>query len=484
MQRSDDHGSQCRVRVIGESEVGPRRPVALGVQDGRHHLHVVGATGSGKSTLLANLALADMAAGRGVVVIDPKGDLADDLLARLPERALSRLVLIDPKETEAPPALNVLDGEPAEVAVDHVVSVFARIFSAWWGPRTDDVLRSACATLRRLPGATLADVPLLLTDRRFRAPLVSSLSERSGLMGFWDAYDALSPAGQAQVIGPIMNKLRAVLARRFARDLFGSARSSFDMTDVLAGGVLLARLPKGTLGEDTARLVGALLVASVWQAATARADDPVRPDATLYIDECQNFLALPTAIDDVLAEARGYHLSVVLAHQHLGQLPKDLFEAASANARNKVYFSVSPEDARVLARHTEPYLKPYDLSHLDVHQVACRLVAGGRDLHAFTLRTRPMPPPVPGRVATAREHARKNAGRSRADRRHDLLLHRRQHRTKTGSGSGGVSGGVSLGVSLGVSDGVVETPTPPDEKRQRRALPTPASEDPDSWSNP
>ena len=480
MRRSDGSSRVSGVRVIGESEVGPRRAVALGVEDGRYHAHVVGATGSGKSTLLANLALADMAGGRGVVVIDPKGDLVDDLLARLPEQALGRLVLIDPKETEAPPALNVLGGEPAEVAVDHVVSVFGRIFAAWWGPRTDDVLRSACATLRRLPGATLADIPVLLTDRRFRAPLVATLPERSELKGFWDGYDVMTPAGQAQAIGPIMNKLRAVLARRFARDLFGSAASSFNMKAVLSGGVLLARLPKGTLGEDTARLVGALLVASVWQAATARADDLARPDATLYVDECQNFLALPTAVDDVLAEARGYHLAVVLAHQHLGQLPKDLFEAASANARNKVYFSVSPEDARVVARHTEPYLKAYDLSHLDAYQVACRLVVGGRDLHAFTLRTRPMPPAVPGRAAEARVHARKNAGRSQADRRHDLLVRRRRHRTKTD----GSPGGVSSGVSPGVSDGVLETPTPPRENRQRKALPTPASEDPDSWSNP
>ncbi len=467
------------IRVLGGSEVGPRRAVALAVEDGRFHTHVVGATGSGKSTLLANMALADMRAGRGVVLVDPKGDLVDDLLARLPEQALRRLVLIDPKETEAPPALNVLEGEPAEVAVDHVVSVFARIFSAWWGPRTDDVLRSACATLRRLPGATLADVPLLLTDRSFRAPLVSGLSERSGLRGFWDAYDALTPAGQAQVIGPIMNKLRAVLARRFARDLFGSATSSFSMREVLAGGVLLARLPKGTLGEDTSRLVGALLVARVWQAASARADDAWRPDATLYVDECQNFLALPTAIDDVLAEARGYHLSVVLAHQHLGQLGKDLFEAASANARNKVYFSVSPEDARVLARHTEPYVKPYDLCHLGAYQVACRLVVSGEDLHAFTLRTRPMPTAIPGRAGEARDAARANAGRSVAERRHELLVRRRRHRRH----AGGVSPDVSAGVSPDVSVGVFETPGSQQENHQHRAGPAPASVDPDSWSN-
>ncbi|MGH9044119.1 MAG: type IV secretory system conjugative DNA transfer family protein, partial [Acidimicrobiales bacterium] len=408
------------------------------------------------------------------------GDLVVDLLARIPGHALERLVLIDPEETEAPPALNVLSGEPAEVAVDHVVSVFARIFSPWWGPRTEDVLRSACATLRRLPGATLADVPVLLTDRAWRAPLVSSISERSGLRGFWDTYDALTPAGQAQVIGPIMNKLRAVLARRFARELFGSATSSFDMADVLDGGVLLARLPKGTLGEETARLVGALLVARVWQAATARAEKTVRPDATLYVDECQNFLALPTAIDDVLAEARGYHLSVVLPHQNLAQLPKDLAEACSANARNKIYLCVSPEDARVLARHTEPYLKPYDLSHLDAYQVACRLVVGGRDLHAFTLRTRPLPPAVCGREAEARARARAH-GRSPQERCHELLVRRRRHRNRQ---AGGESGGVSAGVPGGVSGGVFETPGPGPENHRHRATPTPASGDPDSWSNP
>ena len=171
MRTSEAAGDGDGLRVLGDTEIGPRRAAALGVEDGRFHTHLIGATGSGKSTLLANLALADMAAGRGVVVIDPKGDLVVDLLARIPGRAMAQLVLVDPEETEAPPSLNVLSGEPAEMAVDHVVSVFARIFAAYWGPRTDDVLRSACATLRRLPGATLADVPVLLTDRRFRAPL-------------------------------------------------------------------------------------------------------------------------------------------------------------------------------------------------------------------------------------------------------------------------------------------------------------------------
>jgi hypothetical protein len=443
-------------RVLGRSETRAGRAVSLSVADGRHHTHILGATGSGKSTLLANLVLSDAGAGRGLVVIDPKGDLVEDLLARLPEPALSRLVLIDPAETTAPPALNVLDGADAEVAVDQVCGVFARIFSAWWGPRTDDVLRSALSTLVRLPGATLADVARLLTDPAWRAPVVGGLSggrpDAAGLSGFWAHYDSLSDGARGQMIGPVMNKLRAVLGRRFARDLLGSAASSFDMGAILDGGVLLVRLPKGLLGDDTAGLVGSLVLARAWQAATARAGRAQRRDAVIYVDECQNFLNLPGTLGDLLAEA------------------------ISANARNKVYFTCSPEDARVLARHTEPAIPAYALSHLGAYRIAARLVRAGEELSAFTLATRALPPVVPGRVAAARAAARANAGRSREARRAEALARLRAHRR--GPGEGGVPGGVSPGVS----GGVLETPGPQGAKPQPRPGIPPASEDPDSWS--
>ena len=128
-------------KVLGDAEGGSRRAVVLAVGDARHHLHVMGATGSGKSTLLLQLALGDIAAGRGIVVIDPKGDLITDVLARLPDGAEDRLVLIDPEEHEAPPILNVLSGPDPDLVVDNVVGIFRSIFEAYWGPRTDDVLR-------------------------------------------------------------------------------------------------------------------------------------------------------------------------------------------------------------------------------------------------------------------------------------------------------------------------------------------------------
>ena len=147
------------------------------------------------------------------------------------------------------------------------------------------------------------------------------------------------------------------------------------------GGILIARLPKGQLGEDTSRLLGSMIFASAWQAATARTrqPEPRRRDATVVIDEAHNILNLAGSVNDMLAEARGYHLSLVLAHQHLAQLPRETQLAISANARNKIYFTCSPEDAHALARHTLPELDEHDLAHLDAYTAAARLFTSGRE---------------------------------------------------------------------------------------------------------
>jgi energy-coupling factor transporter ATP-binding protein EcfA2 len=410
-------------KVLGDPELGPAHPVRLTAADACHHVHLLGATGSGKSTLIANLALHDIAQGRGVVVIDPKGDLVSDLLDRLPEAAVERLVLLDPDERAAPPTLNPLEGEDPDLAVDHLVGILHRIWIAHWEPRIDDVLRASCLTLLRRPGATLTDIPRLLSDPVFRHPYLQGLDDPVGLGGFWSWYQHQSPASQAQMVGPIMTRLRAFLLRSFVRDVVGSARSSFDMTSVLDGGVLLARLPKGLLGDDTARLLGSFVVARVWQAATARArtGQRLRAPASLYVDECQNFLTLPYRFEELLPEARGYGLALHLAHQHLGQLPRELHDALSANARTKVYFTCSPEDARALERHVHPQLGAYDLTHLAGFQAAVRLVVAGSELPACTVRTRPLPAPIPGRAEQARVAARYRYGRTATQRRAEAL---------------------------------------------------------------
>ncbi|WP_319461468.1 type IV secretory system conjugative DNA transfer family protein [Micromonospora sp. RTP1Z1] len=391
-------------KVLGDAEVGGHA-VALAVPDARYHMHVIGSTGSGKTTLLVNMAVDDITAGRGTVVIDPHGDMVLDILDRLPARVADRVVLFDPDQPN-PPTLNPLSGDDPDLVVDNLVSIFGNIFAKAWGPRMDDVMRVACLTLLRHANVTLQHIPPLLNSAQFRSAMTVNLDDPAGLSGFWQWYDELNPALRSQVIGPVLARLRAFLLRDFVKRTMRYPRSSFDMGEVLDGGVLLVRIPKGTLGEDTSKLLGSLVLAQVWQAATARAKTSPerRRDATLIIDEAQNFLTLANSLDTMLAEARKYRLSLVLSHQDLAQFPRDLLAAASANARNKIYFSCAPEDARVLARHTLPELDEHDLTHLDAYTAAARLVVDGCQTPAFTLKTRP-PKPVVGEATAIRQVA-------------------------------------------------------------------------------
>ncbi|GAB4588967.1 TraM recognition domain-containing protein [Nocardia sp. IFM 10818] len=397
----------AHTKLLGVADTGTGRPVALPVADARHHLQVIGATGVGKSTLLAHLILDDAEAGRGQVVIDPKGDLITDVLIRLPRRLADKVVLFDADSKRRPPCINPLDAtaEGLDLAVENLVAIFSRIYARWWGPRTDDVLRASLRTLCVRPGTpTLVDLVKLLTGEANLERIAREVTDPV-LRGFWASYAGLSEAGRAQIVAPLLNKLRAFLLRPFVREAIAAGQSTLDLADVLDhGAICLARLPKGVLGEETTRLVGSLLVARTWQATTARASltPSARPDASLVLDEAQNFLHMATSIEDMLAEARGLHLSLVLAHQNLGQLPRELREGISANARNKIIFSASPEDARDLARHTSPVLGEHDLTHLDAHHAAARLLVRGQQSPPFTFTTRALPDPVPGRAREIR----------------------------------------------------------------------------------
>jgi hypothetical protein len=417
-------------KVIGVANAGPRTRIGISLPDCRYHLHALGPTGTGKTTLLMNMILADIEAGRGVAAFDPaKGDLIRDLLDRMPASAGGRLVLIDPDETSAPPAINLLDpavhGGTAHDVAANVTAVMSKVWARWWGHRSADICYHALLTLAHLEGSTLAQLPRLLSDSKWRAARVKAVTnalkawEGNTLAEFWEGFDGL-PAGQrAGLVAPLLSRLRLVLAHPMANSLFGVPATTFSFADILDGGVLLARLPKGVIGEDGTRLIGSLLLAGLWQATTARARvaEDARPDATVVLDECHNFLHLPIGIDDALAEARGLHTSFVLAHQYLGQLSGDMAEAIDANARNKVYFALAPRDAIDQARHLRPYLDDGDLIRLGGYEVVLRPVANGRVVPPVTADTEPAPPAIKGRSEALRKAARKQTGLSHKDRR-------------------------------------------------------------------
>ncbi|HTB69951.1 MAG TPA: type IV secretory system conjugative DNA transfer family protein, partial [Solirubrobacteraceae bacterium] len=262
------------------------------------------------------------------------------------------------------------------------------------------------------PGKTLADVPRLLTDRDWQAELASKVGDPV-LEPFWEWYGEMSDPLRAQVNGPLLNKLRAFLLRRPVRAIIGQSHTTLDIARCINDGrLLLCKLAKGTLGEDTSRLLGSFVFARVWQAALARAavEPERRADAACYVDEVHNYLNLPTPFEDVLAEARSYRLSLCLAHQHLAQLPRDLREAIGANARTKVYFQASRDDAATLEREVRPELSAHDLAHLPLYTAAVRLCHNGQPGRAFTLGTEALPPAIPGRAELVREAARRQNG--------------------------------------------------------------------------
>lgn len=406
-------------RVVARATFpGAERPIALSVADSLRHLHVIGPTGSGKSTLLVGLIVQDMMAGRGVVVLDPKGDLVSDVLDRVPAHRVGDVIVLDPTDDERPVGLNLVAGsqEAPELVVDQIGSIFANLFRSGWGPRTDDILRAALLTLTGAPGQTLCEVPLILTDEGFRRRMVGHVQDHV-LQQFWGWYDGLSDAERGQAIAPLSNKLRAILLRRRLRNVLGQAQPRLDLDAALASNkILLVPLAKGLLGEEAAALAGSLLVARVWQAVQRRAAVAAaeRPLTFAYIDEFQDYLHLPTGVADVLAQARGLGLGLTLAHQHLGQLPTALKEAVLANARSRVIFQLSATDARALAHELSPYLDANDLQGLSAYEVVATLSAGARVAPPVTAATM-LPPEPTSHGARARAMSRERYGVDRAE---------------------------------------------------------------------
>jgi len=184
----------------------------------------------------------------------------------------------------------------------------------------------------------------------------------------------------------------------------------------------LCELPKGVLGDESTRLLGSLLVAQVCQSVSSRARGGRWGGLCgLYLDECQNFLALPGSLDDILAEAQASGLRLVLVHQHLTHLPANLVDVVSTNARSKIILCCSPEGARHLERTVAPDLMAHDLSHLGAYRAAARLVVDGEESAAFTFRTRPAPAAVPGRAPQVRDHSRETFGLSEQVRSRGLI---------------------------------------------------------------
>ena len=446
-------GTQRAFAVGVADQAGERLGISIG--DALYHTVLLGPTGAGKSTALAHLALADIHAGRGVLLIDPKTDLVADILARIPEQRRDDVVVIDPTSSR-PVGINPLaraqtarsgalssgggvagGGASPELVADTVLATFKGVFAESWGVRVEQVLSAALVTLARTPGATLVDLPLLLTNAAYRQRLMAaSGADPLGTGQFWAAYEALSEAHRQQWVGPVLTRLQPFLIRPHLRATLGQAAPSFDLGEVFTRRrIVLVSLNKGVLGAESARLLGSLLVGQLWPLILARAavEPSQRHVVSVFIDEVQDYLSLPGSLADALAQARSLGAAFHLAHQYRGQLPAALKAGIDANARNKIIFSLSAADAAELARQAID-LEAADFQLLPRFGVYARTMHHGRENPWCQATTLPPTPPTQDALAL-RASSQARYGQDAAQTEAALLARLGQNDSTTGDTS-------------------------------------------------
>lgn len=344
------------------------------------HTIILGPTGSGKSTAMLNLILADINAGRSVLVLDPKADLVTNILERIPVSRADDVVVINPAD-DHPVGFNPLSlpGDSTLIA-DAILAVFKEIFSDNWGIRTQDVLSAALMTLCATKDATLLWLPALLMDENFREKITKDIKDKIALKPFWDTFSNLRPAEREQWVAPVLNKVRQFLFRPGLRGILGQSDPKFQLTNLFyQRKIVLVPLNKGVIGAESAKLLGSLIIGLSWTLALSRANIPPekRHLVSLYIDELQDYLSLPTDLSDALAQARGLGVGITMAHQYRAQLPREIQAGVDANARNKIVFGLNASDARDIAAMA-PDLTMLDFMSLPRYHVYSNFMYYGR----------------------------------------------------------------------------------------------------------
>lgn len=407
-----------RGRVLGRSNTQPERQVAQSLAGAVEHSLYVAPTGAGKTWLAAGVALQDIAAGRGVLVIDPKGGLVRAILERLPAEAIPRTILVDPTDEDRPVPLPLLaheTGGTPELAADTLVGLLRHRYRDL-GPRSSDILSSSLYALARVPDATLMDLLPLWSSAAFRARVAGEVSGDPALASFFAWFEGLSGTERSFVLAAPMNKIRPLLQRSVVRNVLAAPRSTFTLAGVMKDKrVVLVSLPEGVLGADATGLLGQVVLARLWTAIQGRRPGASKSPFLVTVDEAPRFVDAPTDLADVLARAREYGVGVTLIAQSLGQLPPTLLNAATNSARTKVSFQTSASDARRMAAEFGPLVTADMLASLGRYEAIGQVSLGGAVTEPFTLRTRALDKPERGRAAAMRAASREQWGVPRAE---------------------------------------------------------------------
>jgi hypothetical protein len=378
--------------VLGENaHAGKTTSVSLSSEARSQHCYMIGASGTGKSTLLLNLILRDIEHGEGVAVLDPHGDLIDEILGRIPEGRSGDVVLLDPSDEEFPVGFNVLKAH-SEVEKNllgsDLVAVFRRLSTSWGDQMTSVLGNAVLAFLESAEGGSLVELRRFLVDAGFRAKYLKTVRDPE-IVYYWEKTFPML-VGKPQ--GPILTRLDTFLRPKLIRYMVAQKENRFDLGAIMnEGKIFLGKLSQGAIGEENAFLLGTLLVSKFQQLAMSRQQTAaaLRRNFYLYIDEFHNFVTPSMAA--ILSGARKYRLGLVLAHQELQQLASrdpDVASAVIANPYTRICFRLGDFDAKKLADGFS-HFEAKDLQNLQVGEAICRVERAEFD---FNLKTLPLPP--------------------------------------------------------------------------------------------
>lgn len=369
------------------------RQFGIKTDDRRRHMYLVGKTGMGKSTILENMIVDDIRSGKGVMVVDPHGDLAEKIIEYIPSGRVNDVIYFNPSDIDYPIAFNVV--EQVEPHLRHLVAsgligVFQKLWADSWGPRLEYILRNAILAILDYPGSTLLAVTRMLSDKNFRRKVIEKIQDPV-VKSFWvNEFSGYASNFASEAVSPIQNKVGQFLSSSLIRNIVGQVKSSIDLREVMdTGKILIMNLSKGRIGEDNSALLGAMMITKIQLSAMSRVDilEKDRQDFYLYIDEFQNFTT--DSFANILSEARKYRLNLIMAHQYIEQLGEKVKPAVFGNVGSLIVFRVGAADAEELVKEFTPVFTEEDLVNLPKYEFYIKLMIDGVASDPFSARGRP-----------------------------------------------------------------------------------------------
>jgi len=366
-------------------------------KDRRQHMYILGKSGTGKSVLLSNLIVQNIQNGEGVCVVDPHGELVEEILHLIPEYRMKDVIYFNPADSDFHIGFNVIqldDPKYKHLVASGLMGIFTKIWANAWSSRMEYILNNAILALLDTPGTTLLGIPRLLVDKDYRQMIIGNLKDPV-VKAFWvSEYEQWRDQFRNEAIAPIQNKVGQFLSTSIIRNVVGQQKSTIDIFKIMnEGKIFLVNVSKGRIGEDNSALLGGMIITKIQLAAMERVRIPEdeRKDFYLYVDEFQNFAT--DSFANILSEARKYRLNLTVAHQYTAQLEnKDgskVRDAVFGNVGTMIIFRVGADDADFLEKEFEPEFTAQDLVNLPNYHVYLKLMIDGVTSRPFSAITLP-----------------------------------------------------------------------------------------------